>query len=751
APIVLQTVLQPRPAQEEEELPPAQTVAIELIRSYPVLFLVVGLGVLFLRLEDRNAWLLALLFASFIALAPLLQVEGAIHPTLRGFALAYKVTFQGLAAAFFYYFFAVFPVASPVDRRLPWLKRVLLLAAAAVAVPLGLWGLLAGSSQPLQVFADQVGEKLINPLIIGHLFGVFGLGLVSLVWNGLRAPTAEARRKIRVIVWGTVVGFTPGLLLGAAAVYTKKNPYGDFPFWVWAPTVLVSFLMPLSFAYAVVKHRVLGVSLLLKRSARYLLVQRGFLVLLVGVSAAITLFVARSFTRYFESRMDVAQPSGVAVGVALGIGLVWAGAQVQRRVSGRIDRAFFRSAYDARQILEDLTEKTRTVINRQQLAALLEHHITEALRPTTLTIYLESSDDRLAAEGGAAPPGLETIPTSLPVLAEVARGQPWDVPPPEAGGAEALSLLGPLEPECLVPILGRDARLTGLLVLGRRRSEESYSGEDKRLLTSVASQVGIALESIGLAEQMAERLEAERRAAREMEIAKEVQANLFPRHTPLLESLEYVGDCIQTRAVGGDYYDFLDLGRGQVGLVLADIVGKGISAALLMANLQAHLRGQSAVAPDDVPRLLASVNRLLYQSTGAGHYATLFFGSYEDATRRLRYANCGHNPPLLLRGDGTVERLTATATVLGMFEKWECSVVEVSLAPGDTLVIFSDGVTEAMSDEGEEFGDGRFVKALRAHGHLPVGSLLHTLVSTVQEFSGREQEDDVTLVVARAR
>ncbi|MEE8200037.1 MAG: PDZ domain-containing protein, partial [Candidatus Acidoferrales bacterium] len=288
APIVLQTVLQPRPVGEEE-LTPAQTVAVELILSYPVLFLVVGLGVLFLRLQDRNAWLLALLFGGFIAGAPLLQMEGAIHPALRGFALAYKVTFAGLCAAIFYYFFAVFPVASPIDRRLPWLKRVLLLAGAAVAVPLGLWALLAGSSQPLQMFADQLDEKLIDPLLLGYIFGVFGLGLVSLVWNGLRAPTAEARRKIRVIVWGTVVGFTPGLLLGAAAVYTEKNPHGDFPFWVWAPTVLVSFLMPLSFAYAVVKYRVLGISLLLKRSARYLLVQRGFLVLLVGVSAAITL------------------------------------------------------------------------------------------------------------------------------------------------------------------------------------------------------------------------------------------------------------------------------------------------------------------------------------------------------------------------------------------------------------------------------------------------------------------------------
>ncbi len=746
APIVLQTVLRRRPAQAKE-LTPTQTVALEIINSFPVLFLVVGLGVLFLRLQDRNAWLLALLFGSLIAGAPLLQVEGAIHPTLRGFALAYKVTFQGLCPAIFYYFFAVFPVASPIDRRLPWLKSVLVVAAAAVAVPLGLWGLLAGSSQPLRVFADQVGGKLINPLLLGYIFGAFGLGLVSLVWNSVRAPTAEARRKTRVIVWGTVVGLTPFLVLAAAAHYAKKNHH-DFPFWVWAPTVLAVFLVPLSFAYAVVKHRVLEIPVLLKRSGRYLLVQRGFTILIFLLSIAATLLLALSFSRLFQAQAEVAVP----VGVAFGILLVWGGTHVRQRVTQRIDRAFFRSAYDARLILEDLAEKTRKAANRQELATLLGHHLRQALHPAAQTVYLESSPGLLRAEYGRVPPGLESLATTLPVLAELAeRGHPWEVPPAEAGDADALSVLSPLRPDCLVPILGRDARLIGLLVLGPRLSEEPYSGEDKRLLASVASQAGIAVESIRLAEQMAERMETERLAAREMEIAKEVQGNLFPHHSPPLETLEYAGSCIQTRAVGGDYYDFLALGEGQVGLVLADVVGKGISAALLMASLQAHLRGQSAVVPDDPPRLLQAVHRLLFISTAPHHFVTLFFGHYDDASRRLRYVNCGHNPPLLLRREGAVQWLHSTATVLGLLPDWESPMEEVRLAAGDTLVIYSDGVTEAMSDEGEMFGEERLVEAVRQHKHLPVPELLDALVNTVEVFSGHEQEDDLTFVVARAR
>src|SRR6516162_8684590 len=155
-----------------------------------------------------------------------------------------------------------------------------------------------------------------------------------------------------------------------------------------------------------------------------------------------------------------------------------------------------------------------------------------------------------------------------------------------------------------------------------------------------------------------------------MQIASQVQSRLLPQEAPLLRTLECAGKCVQTRAVGGDYYDFLDLGTGGLGMVMADIAGKGISGALLMANLQANLRGQYAVAADDLPRLLKSVNRLFYENTEPSHYATMFFGCYDAQPRRLRYVNCGHNPPVLLHADDSVERLAATATVMGLFADW---------------------------------------------------------------------------------
>jgi phosphoserine phosphatase RsbU/P len=248
---------------------------------------------------------------------------------------------------------------------------------------------------------------------------------------------------------------------------------------------------------------------------------------------------------------------------------------------------------------------------------------------------------------------------------------------------------------------------------------------------------------------IAERLESERRAAQELEIAKEVQARLFPQNLPPLKTLEYAGKCLQARHVGGDYYDFLDLGRERLGLVIGDISGKGIAAALLMANLQANLRSQCAIALDQPERLLRSVNQLFCENTADGAFATLFFAEYDDATRRVRYANCGHLSALLLRRDGSLEHLDSTATVLGVFKKWDCSLGERQLLPGDLLALYTDGITESFSQAGEEFGEDRLIESLRRYRELPSQSLLAAVVDEVRYFSPHEQHDDITLIVAR--
>ena len=249
---------------------------------------------------------------------------------------------------------------------------------------------------------------------------------------------------------------------------------------------------------------------------------------------------------------------------------------------------------------------------------------------------------------------------------------------------------------------------------------------------------------------LAAKQDAERRAAHELEIAKNVQSRLFPQTLPPLSTLDYAGVCIQARQVGGDYYDFLDLGHNRLGFVIADISGKGIAAALLMANLQANLRSLCAIARHQPDHLLRSVNQLFCENTTDGAFATLFFGEYDDATRVLRFANCGHLPALLLRSDNSVARLDATATVLGIFKKWDCEVGECQLAPGDIFALYTDGITESFNHDGEEFGESRLIDSLRLHcAHAP-RTALASIVDEVLRFSPLEQHDDITLILAKS-
>ena len=239
------------------------------------------------------------------------------------------------------------------------------------------------------------------------------------------------------------------------------------------------------------------------------------------------------------------------------------------------------------------------------------------------------------------------------------------------------------------------------------------------------------------------------RARSEMDIARGVQQKLFPRKTVELRTLDYAGLCMPAEEIGGDYYDFLDLGPGELGFVLADVSGKGTAAALLMSNLQALFRSRSASAWDDTPSLLAAINALFFESTPPEQYATVFFGRYSDATRKFRYVNCGHHAPVLVRPGGDARRLDATGMPLGLFPEWQGAECVLTLERGDRLLLFSDGVLEAGIDVGEDFGGGRLIDLVRSLPLSTANSLTERLASAVRQFAPL-QNDDLTIVALQS-
>jgi len=493
APLTLDATL--GPALPREELPPARAILDQVLGSFPVPFVIVGLGVLFLRLADRNAWLLALLFGGFVAGAPLREFEAAIPPALRGFAVAYKVTFSGLVGPLFYYFFAVFPTSSPIDRRVPWLKQVLLGLGVAVSIPLGLWALVAGSFQPLVELGDRIPAGL-GLLILGFVFGTYGLGFVSLLWN-TRAASADVRRKTRVIVFGTVVGLGPILLLGAVGAYLNRSPFGEFPYWIVTPCVLALFLVPLSFAYAVVRHRVLGIPQLLRLGLQYAFARK-LLLSLVPLLAG--MLILDLLLHADQPLIDVLRARGWAYGALGGLALV---THTQRqRWLGLLDRTFFRERYDARRLLGEVVEEVGEATSFEQVAPRAVARIEAALHAEFVAVSMLTPNDTSFRNVASAPAG--RAPLALSADSKVVAllqvlGKPLEV---SLSGTSWLQQQLPHEEtdylrqariDLLVPIAGGPGRTQALLALGPKRSEEPYTAEDQEILVSVATSLALLL------------------------------------------------------------------------------------------------------------------------------------------------------------------------------------------------------------------------------------------------------------------
>jgi sigma-B regulation protein RsbU (phosphoserine phosphatase) len=288
-------------------------------------------------------------------------------------------------------------------------------------------------------------------------------------------------------------------------------------------------------------------------------------------------------------------------------------------------------------------------------------------------------------------------------------------------------------------------RMIGLLNLFNKRAGGDFTDADARLLGIIATQSAQVIEHARLfAEEQALKLMQE-----EMKLAYEIQMDLLPKEAPRLDGYDIAGVSIPAKTVGGDYFDFITLGDRSLALCLGDVSGKGMPAALLMANLQATLRGQALVDPSPADCLKRS-NALLFRSTDADKFATLFYGVLDGATHRLIYANAGHNYPLLLKPGEEPVRLDLGGLVLGCLEEFRYVEGTAAFDPGDTLLIYSDGITESLDANEEEFGEERLAAILRAGGADASGRLIDRILTAVRAHAGDlTQRDDMTLLVIR--
>jgi sigma-B regulation protein RsbU (phosphoserine phosphatase) len=314
----------------------------------------------------------------------------------------------------------------------------------------------------------------------------------------------------------------------------------------------------------------------------------------------------------------------------------------------------------------------------------------------------------------------------------------------------------------LLPLPGR-SKLIGVMALGPKLSEEPYSRSDRRLLSSVALQTGLAIENSALVHHLAEEATERRRIDREIEIAREVQERLLPQTYPVVAGLDFAGFSRTAQEVGGDYYDFIALENGRLGIAIGDVSGKGISAALLMASIRAALHGLAFSGTLNLARIVEGLNRIIYDSSTSNRFVTFFFGEYDPATRTLDYVNAGHNAPALLRPavpgtDGfctpetpcLVQRLETGGPVIGIFTEVHYEQGRLQLQPYDVLIAFTDGISEAMTIDYEEWGEEQLVAAARMVTHRSAQEIITAVIASADHFTaGAAQNDDLSLVVLK--
>ena len=627
---------------------------------------------------------------------------------------------SGMAVAWMW--FAIqFPDPKSPNRVWPWTRYALGLPFIAFEALGSVWfatsvhdpKALAWLS-PITRFPDWADRAWGVTLIL--------IGCVNLA-SKLRGETNPSmRRRLRWLVLGLVGGICPlvGLAVVAGALGRDLNSF-PLPILLWA--LLSPFLIPLTLAYALLVDRLLDVGVFVRQG---LLASKT-----VGAIRFVFMAVLIYVAIVIELRPGRTGPARIAelVACAAGIVLTRRGAEWLRKW---VDRHFFQEAVNREHLLIELSGEVRGIREPETLLRTVTDRIGSAMHVTRVAALMPNAVSFVPAcafGGTGSPP----VPFDDPVVAQLRDSRR---PLPRAD-------------ELLVPIL-TGGELHGILSLGPKRSEEPYSGRDVALLESVAGQTAVALENTRLTAAVAQEAAHRERITSELEIARTVQDRLFPKSAPKVPGLDLAGFCRPAQTVGGDYYDFFSTPSGATGFAIGDIAGKGVPAALLMASLQASLRGLTLAGISDLAELMEKLNILMYDASPANRFATFFCCLYDPNTRRLRYSSAGHNPALLwCAGSKQTAWLKTRGPALGLRRVSAYEQAEVLLEPGDCLLLYTDGVTEARNAAGEEFEEPRLAEAVLGMSPCRAHEVLTTLMIGIDAFAGSAtQHDDITMIAA---
>ncbi len=704
----------------------------------PLVSLTLGFAAAFLRPRDRNAWLLFLLLIGFSGLV----VSGWPSPW-PDFTYFWEAFGSATWAIWMMLFSLYFPDRFAPDRRYPWARYLLLIPGLAMELAFTGIGWLWGH--------DINAALLMRPLVARLYFAqmVFQILAIAVFFTvlGARAAmeqSADDRRRLKIMRLGSSLALGPIFLVAMYSLIRDVDLFVGVPWPLEVAASCMLALFPITLGYVIVVERAMDLGFVVRQSVKYGLA-RGGLWLVRAASIAVAVYILST------GKKNGLSPVFLLAAVA---GLVAVRRKNADRASAWLDKRFFREAYDTEVVLGELAGEVSRYLETDPLIETVARRVPAILHVPDVVVLLREGDcyrTRYSTRPGE--------PMSIAEGGNIAaalrrRNEPLDVDfqkPPEwihTLNAEEIQTLDFMRTQLLLPIPGKE-QMSGILSLGPKLSEQAYSTTDRRLLQAVTMQMGMALENSRLMASLAEATAHREVINRELEIAREVQERLFPQNFPKIAGIDCFGYCRPARGVGGDYYDFIELSAGRLGIAIGDVSGKGIAAALLMASLQASLRGQAMAGIHDLASLMRNVNKLVYDASQSSKYATFFYAELDLATRTLVYVNAGHNPPVILRGD-QVLRLEPSGPVVGLLPGAGYVMDSCQLQPGDVFIGFTDGISEALNEQDEEWEEDRFIQAAREGAEKPAKEMIANVFREADRFTGTaKQYDDMTLLVMK--
>ena len=647
--------------------------------------------------------------------------------------------------AIFLHFFLIYPEKKIILTRYPRLGQLIYLLPLIFYVQF-----------TIDQFFGSHAPRIYNTrwLILGVFFSA---GVIAQVHSYVQTPDPLQRRHLRILTLGTLCGIVPFLIL---TMLPDSLIDTGLAFACTAPLIAI----PLSFGYGIARYRVMEIEVLLKRRLVYFTLTASVMV----AYFALVLFLGILFFRISGQTSQIV----AAVATLIIAGMLW---PARSYLQVLLDKRYFMTQSNLAEVLQEFGREIPRILQTGALVESVGSRLCAILDLPRMAIYLRDTSNHdlwsLAGEASANPENSASSPRltgpcspelMLPALGRRLEEypEPYWIEDSEPGDtlrsvstreqadlAERLSEQSRLADKglALVVPMNVHGRLVGFFALPRKRGGDSFLIQDLELLTLLSGQVALQIENSRLYDEELKNQKLEE----QLSLARTIQSRLLPGSIPVVEGLQLSACNITSAQVSGDYYDLIERHDGTLAIVISDVSGKGVPASLLASSLQASLRAHCDTCGDPA-LIIERVNRYLHASTSPEHFATLFLGIYDPTSRFLRYCSGGHDPALLRHGDGRIEELSAGGLPIGAFDFSEYEEGSAHLAPGDTLFLYTDGLTEMADETDEQFGIDRIKQVLSEHWELTSEMLIQQMKDQLEIFSGRsDADDDITLIAAK--